>query len=99
MTIRKILWEPPEGEVLQRDDDSNPLIIEVKSDSRPELPYIVRWTQLKIENQETDEESFISAWVCSCKAYEYGRGAPCKHIKRAVPEELIVDLSEKTGHD
>jgi hypothetical protein len=99
MGIRKILWEPQEGEVLERDEDGNPSSIEVRSDSRPDLPYVVRWTTLRIENEETDEESYIKSWVCSCKAYEYGGGKPCKHIKRSIPDELIVDLSEKTGHD
>lgn len=92
------LWEPQEGTVIHRDEHGNPDQIIVDSDSGGD-PYVVRWAPLRVENQETDEESFISAWVCSCKAYEYGRGAPCKHIKRTIPEELIVDLSEKTGHD
>lgn len=89
-------WEPQDGEVVGRDADGNPTDILVKSDSSPD-PYAVRWITQGIVNEETDEESFVQTWVCSCKAYEYGGGKPCKHIKRTVPERLIVDLTAETG--
>lgn len=88
-------FEALAGEVTSRDSVGNPDAILVESDSGGD-PYIVRWSVLRIENEETADESYISAWVCSCKAYEYGRGKPCKHIKRVIPEPFIVDLSEQT---
>jgi adenine specific DNA methylase Mod len=86
------------GEVVSRDDKGNPDLIMVESDSGGD-PYAVRWAVLRVENEETTEESYISSWVCNCKAYEYGRGKPCKHIKRVIPEPFIVDLSEQTGNE
>jgi hypothetical protein len=91
-------WEPQEGEVVNRDEHGNPDVIMVSSDSRDD-PYAVRFTTLRVENEDTDEESYIHAWVCSCKAYEYGGGKPCKHIKRVIPERLIVDLSPQSDQE
>ena len=90
-------WDAQEGEVVAIDGEGNPEVILVASDSSDE-PYTVRRAVLRIENEETEEESFIRKWACSCKAYEYGEGKPCKHIKRAIPEDQIPDISMLTGN-
>lgn len=89
-------WEVNEGEVVARDQDYNPEVVLVSSDSRDE-PYTVRRAVLRIENEATGDEQFIRHWACDCKAYEYGNGAACKHIRRAIPEDQIPDLSMFTG--
>lgn len=91
-------WEVNDGEVVARDADYNPEVVLVSSDSRDE-PYTVRRAVLRIEDEGTGDESFIRKWACDCKAYEYGGGSPCKHIRRAIPEAQIPDVSELTGNE
>jgi hypothetical protein len=70
--------ELPEGcTVLVRDEHEHPSAYEVISDGGEKI-YTV-----KIEVREVPEADEVERiWVCSCPAYEYGEGQPCKHMKR-----------------
>lgn len=71
--------ELPEGTTLMvRDEHGDPSAYEVRSDGG-DKHYTVR-----IEVTEGPEETgdVLRRWICSCPAYEYGEGQPCKHMKR-----------------
>lgn len=70
--------ELPEGTtILVCDEHGLPTVYEVLSDGG-EKTYTV-----KIEVREVPEADDVERiWVCSCPAYEYGEGQPCKHMKK-----------------
>ena len=68
--------ELPEGStVLVRDENDDPEVFEVKG-SKGNV-YQVRRAML----EDPDTGEFAYRWICSCPAYEYGEGKPCKHMR------------------